>query len=137
MTAKYIPVINADLKYHIGELSECGFYFNCYCDLGRQFKHTLRLETSCEDEKNRSINKSLRGLLSPEALSYWKGPVNAMARKYRDDMNWKDQLDPEYRGLKEDDTEIPLDLDTTSLAPILAFMEWKTKPENEDEQYAI
>jgi hypothetical protein len=44
---------------------------------------------------------------------------------------------PEDRGLKEDDTEIPLDLDTTSLAPILAFMDWKAKPENEDEQYAI
>jgi hypothetical protein len=44
-----------------------------------------------------------------------------MARKYRDGPSWKDQLDVADGGCKEDGTEIPLDLDTSSLAPILAF----------------
>jgi len=61
-----------------------------------------------------------------------------VAQKYRQGPAWKGQLDDEDRGLRENDTDIPLDLDTSSLAPILAFLEWSAKlTVVEDERYEV
>jgi hypothetical protein len=98
--------------------------FDCFREGNRQLRDRIIVRHDSNALGNKQpYNQCVMALLGREAGEYWRGPLLAQSYKY----HINDGL---YRWTAEDRTEmneplIPMDLDTTSLAPILSFMRWR------------
>jgi hypothetical protein len=93
--------------------------FDCFREGDRQLpdRITVRHDSNYLGNKQ-PYNQCVMALLGQAAGKHWRGSLLAQSYKYRIN-DGPDEWSAEYEPL------IPTDLDTTSLAPILSFMNWR------------
>jgi hypothetical protein len=116
-----------DLGRFLPESFECIGLFNRHEAINRQFNNTLWMQASAHGHRL-GPNLCLWNLLGNHA-AHWRGPVIAMApTKYRQEEEYWDDREPQDVGIT--DLLIPLDLDTTSLAPHVDFLRQRSVEAN-------
>ena len=99
--------------------------FDCFREGNRQLRNRIVVHHDSNSLGNKQpYNECVMELLGRVAGEHWRGPLLAQSYKYRidDDLEaWVTEDRP--RGSKP---LIPIDLDTTSLAPVLSFLHWRS-----------
>jgi hypothetical protein len=98
-------------------------YFNVHQSITppRELKNVLVLQHEQNSiRNNQPYNQCLQTMMGPVLAAHWRGGFVGHAFKYT-----YDDLEKEDEELAEDDFPlIALDLDTTSLGPLIAYLVW-------------
>ncbi|KAJ4299601.1 hypothetical protein N0V90_004847 [Kalmusia sp. IMI 367209] len=120
-------MVDAVQEKYLGNNSFRSVYFDDDKDLQRQFKHQVEVHHHDNFLYNGSdTNKSLAPLIGSTSAPGWRGPLLAQGCKYGYSEDYLDKVEPEDVE-SDDEGEIPLipmDLDTTSLGPIIAHLKF-------------
>jgi hypothetical protein len=122
-------VDDTDLARYVSGRPSGRLYTNSHHGLNRKFKNFMVVEHDDDMFANRQPpNRCLLRMIGPQAAR-WRGEYVAHAFKYTYD-DEEDAWDEEDRALDQPFSLIALDLDTTSLGPVIAFLSWRARAES-------
>jgi hypothetical protein len=99
--------------------------FDCFREGNRQLRNRIVVHHDSNSLGNKQpYNQCVIALLGRVARGHWRGPLLTQSYKYRIDDDLEAWVTEDR--LKGSKPLIPIDLDTTSLASVLSFLNWRS-----------